>query len=184
VVDREPTTGVVSVNDHGERLARVDAGPRRGELLPLFLLADESEMQVRSYYQRGQLFVLEGVAGDVRGITLAIREEGDTVELKAVAVPRALQRQGVGRRMLAMVLAHLQSTGVRRVTVGTGNSELGPIAFYQRVGFRLRRIERDFFTPERGYAPGIEVNGIPLRDMVWMDLALEGPLSAASSAEA
>ena len=46
----------------------------------------------------------------------------------------------------------------------------GPrLAFYQKVGFRLWRIERDVFSPERGYPEGIEENGIPLRDMVWLE---------------
>jgi hypothetical protein len=35
--------------------------------------------------------------------------------------------------------------------------------------FRFWRIERDVFAPERGYPEGLEENGIPLRDMVWLD---------------
>ena len=42
----------------------------------------------------------------------------------------------------------------------------------QKVGFRLWRIERDFFSEERGYAPDIEENGIRLRDLVWMNQEL------------
>ncbi len=56
---------------------------------------------------------------------------------------------------------------------GTGNSGIGQLAFYQKAGFRLWRVERDFFSPERGYPEGIEENGIPLRDMVWMDVELK-----------
>jgi hypothetical protein len=36
----------------------------------------------------------------------------------------------------------------------------------------LLRIERDFFSPARGYPAVMEDNGIRLRDMVWMDLEL------------
>jgi hypothetical protein len=46
------------------------------------------------------------------------------------------------------------------------------LAFYQKAGFRLWRIERDVFTTARGYPEGIEENGIPLRDMVWMEQEL------------
>ena len=56
-----------------------------------------------------------------------------------------------------------------RVVVGTGNSGIGQLAYYQRCGFRLWKIERNFFNSERGYPDGLEENGIPLRDMVWMD---------------
>ena len=79
------------------------------------------------------------------------------------------QGQGVGTRMLKSVLDDLRSRGVRRVVVGTGNSGIGQLAYYQKAGFRLERIERDFISPERGYPADLEENGIPLRDMVWMD---------------
>jgi hypothetical protein len=49
---------------------------------------------------------------------------------------------------------------------------VGQLAFYQKAGFRLQRIERDYFTPERGYPPLLE-NGILVRDMVWMDQHLD-----------
>jgi hypothetical protein len=78
----------------------------------------------------------------------------------------------VGQRILAAVLADLTTRGVTRVVVGTGNSGVGQLAFYQKAGFRLWKIERDFFGPERGYPDGLEENGIPLRDMVWMDQTL------------
>ena len=49
---------------------------------------------------------------------------------------------------------------------------MGQLAFYQKTGFRLWKIERDFFSRERGYPEGIEEAGIPLRDMVRMDQEL------------
>ena len=59
--------------------------------------------------------------------------------------------------------------------VGTASSGTGQLAFYQKAGFRLDRVERDYFAPSRGYAPGIVEDGIPLRDMVWMDQQLPPP---------
>ena len=155
-----------------ERLERVDAGPQRDDYLPLLLLADDSEAQVHSYYQRGDLFVLRGGDGRARGMTLVLAGPDGGAELKAVAVAPELHGQGVGRRMLRLVIADLRAAGVRRVVVGTGNSGIGALAFYQKAGFRLWKIERDFFSPDRGYPAGIEEGGIPLRDMVWMDLDL------------
>jgi N-acetylglutamate synthase-like GNAT family acetyltransferase len=160
------------VSMNGERLQRVDAGPARDELLPLLRLADDSEAQVRSYYQQGSLFVLRADDGSAVGVTLAIpRPEGE-VELKAVAVDPNRQARGVGQRMIALVLGGLRSAGVRRVIVGTASCGIGQLGFYQKTGFRLWKIERDFFTAARGYPEGSEENGIPLRDMVWMDQQL------------
>jgi ribosomal protein S18 acetylase RimI-like enzyme len=156
-----------------EQLESIPAGPGREAFMPLLLLADDSEQEVRSYYQQGDLSVLWGSDGHARGITLAIPKPDGSVELKAVAVAPELHGQGVGKRMLALVLAELRARGVRHVIVGTANSGIGQLAFYQKAGFRLWKIERDFFTPARGYLAGIEENGIPLRDMVWMDQTLE-----------
>jgi GNAT superfamily N-acetyltransferase len=157
--------------ESSERLVRVPAGPERDASLPLLFLADGSMSQVHACYQRGDLFALRGDDG-VRGVTLVLYEPDGGAELKAVAVAPELYGRGVGRRMIALVLAALRTASVRRVTVGTGNCAIGPIAFYQKCGFRLWRIERDFFTMARGYEAGAEEHGIPLRDMVWMDREL------------
>ena len=74
--------------------------------------------------------------------------------------------------MLAAVIDELRRRGVQRAIVGTANAGIGQLAYYQKAGFRLLRIERDFFSPARGYPAVMEDNGIRLRDMVWMDLDL------------
>jgi ribosomal protein S18 acetylase RimI-like enzyme len=154
------------------RLVPIAPGRARDELLPLFLLADDSEQQVRSYYQHGRLFAVSGRDGVVRGITLVLDGDDDVVELKTVAIASGLRRRGLGRHMLALVLRELQLAGTRRVLVGTGNCSLGEIAFYQKAGFRLYAIQRDVFTPARGYPRAQRENGIALRDLVWLDTEL------------
>jgi ribosomal protein S18 acetylase RimI-like enzyme len=148
-------------------LRRIPAGERE-PFLPLLLLADESLVQVRSYMNEGDLYAYS----DGAGIVLAIATEGDAVELKAVAVAERFQRQGVGQRMLREVLDDLGRRGFRRAIVGTANAGIGQLAYYQKAGFRLLRIERDFFSPARGYPESMSDNGIRLRDMVWMDRPL------------
>jgi ribosomal protein S18 acetylase RimI-like enzyme len=150
----------------------VPVGPERDRYLPLLSLADDSPEQVRRYYQAGTLFALDGPDGEAIGVILAIEGSDGVVELKAVAVHPFLHGRGVGTRLLQEVLERLQAGGARRVIVGTSSSGIGQLAYYQKVGFRLWRIERDFFSAERGYPGGIEEHGIPLRDLVWMDLEL------------
>ncbi len=150
----------------------VGPGPERERYLSLLLLADESETQVRSYLQQGDLYVL--FAGDegAVGLVLVLPHGEETSELKAVAVAPEHQGRGVGKRLLALVLDDLRRRGIPRVLVGTGNSSIDQLAFYQKAGFRLWRVERDVFTLERGYAPDLEENGIQLRDMIWLDQTL------------
>jgi ribosomal protein S18 acetylase RimI-like enzyme len=153
-------------------LERVPPGPGREAIVPL-LLADEPE-PLRGYLQEGDLYVLSGESGEPLGATLVMPHAGEaeTAELKAVAVTQRHQNRGLGRRMLAEVLADLRARGTRRVVVGTSNAGIGQIAFYQKAGFRLWRIERDYFTPEKGYDPDEREHGLAHRDMVWFDQEL------------
>jgi hypothetical protein len=56
--------------------------------------------------------------------------------------------------------------------VATAAADLGNLRFYQRQGFRMRPIERDAFTAATGYPPGPCIDGIELRDRVWLDGAV------------
>lgn len=150
------------------RLKFVSPGPERETYLPLLLLADPSEQQVRNYLQHGTLYVAQQDGEDI-GVVLAIPTELSRMELRAVAVEESRQGRGIGKRMLAAVVDDLIGRGYSRVTVGTGNSSIDQIAFYQKAGFRFWKIERDVFSPERGYPEGLEEHGIPLRDMVWLE---------------
>jgi ribosomal protein S18 acetylase RimI-like enzyme len=153
-------------------LISVPPGAERERFLPLLLLADESLQQVRSYMQSGDLYAFVGHDEVTVGIVLTLPAEQNSVELKAVAVDTTQQNCGIGRRMLAAVIEELRRRGVRRAIVGTANAGIGQLAYYQKAGFRLLRIERDFFAPARGYPAVMEDNGIRLRDMVWMDQEL------------
>jgi ribosomal protein S18 acetylase RimI-like enzyme len=153
-------------------LITVPPGAARERFLPLLLLADESLEQVRSYIHSGELYAFVGHDAVAVGIVLTLPAEQNSVELKAVAVDTTQQNRGIGRRMLAAVIEELRRRGVRRAVVGTANAGIGQLAYYQKAGFRLLRIERDFFSPARGYPAVMEDNGIRLRDMVWMDQEL------------
>jgi hypothetical protein len=58
------------------------------------------------------------------------------------------------------------------VLVATAAADIGNLRFYQRQGFRMRSIERDAFTAKTGYPADIDIDGITLRDRVWLDYPL------------
>jgi GNAT superfamily N-acetyltransferase len=152
------------------RIERMPPGPPREALAPLLLQADEPG-PLRGYLQSGDVYVLRDADGEVLGATVVIMEADGpgTAELRNVAVAAGRHGQGLGRRMLAGIMDDLRPRGVRRVIVGTSNAGIGEIVFYQKCGFRLWRIERDYFTPERGYDPKKLESGLVHRDMVWLD---------------
>jgi len=142
----------------------------RAALLPLFRLADDSEPAIASYLACGT--VLAAVdRGELAGHVQMIADEAPaTWELKSLAVAEAHRNQGLGRRLVEAGLGHARDRGASRVILATGAADTGLLRFYQRLGFRMVRIERDAFTPAAGYPPGLVVDGIPLLDRVWLDV--------------
>ncbi len=96
------------------------------------------------------------------------RQEGE-VELTLVAVDEARQGLGHGVAMLEVVVVAVAADGVRRVLVGTAAAGAGTLRFYQRCGFRVHSVERDYFDAARGYDGTEAIEGVPIRDLVWFD---------------
>jgi GNAT superfamily N-acetyltransferase len=149
-------------------LSLLAPGPERREHLPTLLLADDV---AEAYIDEGDLWVADGGGGVV--LTVAAHEPG-TVELRNVAVRQDRQGEGLGLAMVTALFAELRTQGWRRAIVGTGTADPRTYVFYQRCGFRPHHVERDVFTPEKGYDPEQlrEPNGLTHLDMLWFDVEL------------
>ena len=153
-------------------IVEVDPGRAREAWVELLELADEPA-PLRRYLDDGTLYgVVDDAAGRPRAAVLTLDRPDGSAELRAVAVAEEEQGTGLGSWLVAEVCERLRARGIRRVVVGTATSGVRQLAFYQRLGFRLDRIERDFFTAEKGYPAGLSENGVPVRDMAWMDREL------------
>ncbi|HEX5094875.1 MAG TPA: GNAT family N-acetyltransferase [Acidimicrobiia bacterium] len=148
----------------------VESGPDRQAWVSLLELADEPVPLAR-YLDDGTLYGLTGDGGP-RAAVLVIMLDDARAELRAVAVAETEQGKGLGTEIVERVFGALRERGVREVVVGTATSGVRQLAFYQRLGFRLTHIERDFFTVDNGYPADLSENGIPTRDMVWMSMQL------------
>jgi ribosomal protein S18 acetylase RimI-like enzyme len=146
----------------------VEPGPAREAWAELLELADEPA-PLRRDLQRGVLYGVRDDDTHTRAAVLALDRGDASAELRAVAVAEAHQGRGLGSWMVTEVCDRLRASGVQRVVVGTASSGLRQLGFYQRLGFRVSHVERDFFTPARGYPSDLSENGISSRDIVWMD---------------
>ena len=91
------------------------------------------------------------------------------VEIKNMAVRETRQGQGIGRLLIQAAVDLAAAESVSTILVATAAADIGNLRFYQRQGFRMRSVERDAFTPATGYPPGLLIDGIELRDRVWLD---------------
>jgi ribosomal protein S18 acetylase RimI-like enzyme len=150
---------------------REHVGPR-APLRSLFALAEDSAAALDAYIDAGRVLVAED-AGEVVG-HLQLTETGrpDELEVKNMAVSPHVQRRGVGRALMAAALDIARAEGRATLVVATAAADIGNLRFYQRLGFRMRSIDRDAFTEATGYPPGIVIDGIELRDRVWLDRAV------------
>ena len=139
----------------------------RERFLDLLLLADPSVELVQSYLAEGHLFVLFE-QGEAYGVVHLIPQTATVMEVKNIAVKEEAQGRGYGKRLLQYALDFCQRQGYEKVLVGTGNSSINNLAFYQKAGFRFLSIRRNFFTDH--YDEPIFEHGIQCRDMILLEV--------------
>ncbi|TCC47004.1 GNAT family N-acetyltransferase [Kribbella pittospori] len=144
----------------------------RDPLRPLFREADDSEQQINTYLNLGTVLVAED-DGEIIG-HLQLIPDNDTAELKSMAVAESRRGAGVGRALVRAALEHCRQNGARSLLVATAAADTGNLHFYQRQGFRMLSVERDAFVASTGYPDEIVIDGIPLRDRVWLGHELLG----------
>ncbi|MGE6257283.1 GNAT family N-acetyltransferase [Heyndrickxia sporothermodurans] len=131
--------------------------------MELLLLADPSKEIVEEYIQRGQCFVLEN-EGDVIGVYVLLPTRPGTIELVNVAVDERVQGKGIGKQLVKHAIQNAKVQGYQTIEIGTGNSSVSQLALYQKCGFRMTGIDKDFFI--RHYEEEIYENGIQVVDMI------------------
>ncbi|GED30778.1 GNAT family N-acetyltransferase [Brevibacillus centrosporus] len=131
--------------------------------LDLLLLADPSQKLVEEYIKRGVCYIAQE-ADAIYGVYVLLPTRPDTIELVNVAVAEARQGQGLGKRLVQHAIEQAKLLGYRTLEIGTGNSSVGQLALYQKCGFRITGVDRDFFL--RHYDEPIFENGIQVIDMV------------------
>lgn len=138
---------------------------RMGEDPPmkLLLLADPSVNHVQEYIQRGQCYVAE-LEEDIVGVYVLLPTRPGTAELVNVAVDEEFHGQGIGKQLVNHAVQSARSLGFATIEVGTGSTGVVQLALYQKCGFRMTSIDRDFFI--RHYNEEIYENGMRLYDMV------------------
>ena len=139
----------------------------RDELRPLFELAEEPEV-LESYLSDGRVLVAREADMAVGHLQLVDPGQPATLEVKNMAVAESHRGRGVGRALMERAIAEARTEGARTLLVATAAADTGNLRFYQRLGFRLLRVQRDAFTAAQGYRDDIVIDGIPLRDQVWL----------------
>ena len=141
-----------------EKLKSVGEAP-----IELLLLADPSKNLILNYLKKGECFVYKE-NNEVLGCYVLQKINKDKIELVNIAVLESKQKMGIGKKLLANAFEYAKKNGYKNIEVGTGNSSIGQIIFYQKMGFRMRNIDVGFY--DSNYNEKIYENGILCRDMI------------------
>ncbi|SDN86698.1 GNAT family N-acetyltransferase [Alkalicoccus daliensis] len=149
------------------RLMSVPASERKF-LLPYLLMADSSEDEVHRYLFDGEMFSIS-YENKTAGVILFTFPEKGEAEVRNMALDPAYRGKGIGKRILHVSMEQFKKRGLQRMIVGTANSSLENIAFYQKAGFRMFSVKKNYFS---GYSGEIYENGIRTLDMLMFEKEL------------
>ena len=136
----------------------------------LLLLADPSTELVEEYLGNGTSFV---AVSDKRmiGVCVLLQKGPELIEIMNIAVDEQYHGRGIGRQLIEHAIGHAREQGYKTIEIGTGNSGIGQLALYQKCGFRITGVDRDFFN--RNYSEAIYENGIQCQDMIRLSQSLD-----------
>lgn len=172
----EPSGAARTGSDAADDTVRVEVydGPH-GDLRHLFALAEDSAEQLDRYLDEGRVLVAAVAGTEAAGHLQLVRTgRPGHAEVKNMAVREDLQGRGIGRRLVEAAVDLLTRESAEVLLVATAAADTGNLRFYQRLGFRMLSVERDAFTPATGYPGPVMIDGIELRDRVWLDRPLGG----------
>ncbi len=140
-------------------------------LIPILLQAEASEGALRWSLAHLVDTIYRMDDGDALVGAATVRWHDEPCEIMELAISAERQGQGLGRQLVHWLIGEGRRRGKRRLVVGTANSSISNIVFYQRCGLRMDHVRRDYF---RYYRRPIYENGIRIRDMLVFSYDLVG----------
>ncbi|GAJ98346.1 N-acetyltransferase [Geomicrobium sp. JCM 19055] len=137
-------------------------------LKALLLLADPNLSLVEKYVERGFIYGLRNQDQWV-GEYVLLGTGPQTVEIMNVAVREDAQGNGYGEMLVRDAIKRAFSEGYHRIDIATGSTGTQQLYLYQKCGFRMMSIERDYFVEH--YDEPIYEHGIQLRDLVRLSIS-------------
>jgi ribosomal protein S18 acetylase RimI-like enzyme len=137
--------------------------PGAEKLIPILHDADEDDQRIRSTLANEAYISYAAVDGEQLVGAATMHWQEDESEIEYIAVAPTQRGRGYGKVIMAALLAEARLRNVRAVLVGTGNSSWDTIAFYQKCGFRMDHVRKDYF---HYIQPPLIEDGIQLQDML------------------
>lgn len=135
----------------------------------LLLLADPSKELVDGYLTDSFILVAT-LNEETVGICVLQKQENGSAEIKNIAVKLAHQGKGIATLLLKQIIEKAKLEGIEKISIGTGNSSIAQLYLYQKVGFEIDSIKKNFF--KKKYPEPISENGIECNHMIMLSMNL------------
>lgn len=132
----------------------------------LLELADPSFDQINQYLKLGSCYIAKQQK-EVIGVIVLVPIDTISIEIKNIAIKESVQGKGFGKLLLRFVEKISRASNHKKILIGTGNSSIGQLALYQKEGFEIVRIKRNFFL--ENYNEPIFENGIQCKHMIMLE---------------
>ena len=140
-------------------------GPEEDMPYDLLLLADETLEAIHKYADRSNVYVARHENSPRPIAVFVLQMPSDTeMEIWNIAVAPGFQGKGIGSYLLNWICLYAQLNNCKIIWVGTPDSALRQINFYQKNGFVISGIVKNYFIDN--YPEPILENGVYLKDMV------------------
>ena len=145
---------------------------QKDEKIPfdLLLLADETIEAINKYINNAEIYIFER-ANRIIGIYVLQKQDHNAIEIKNIAVDIAHQGQGIGSFLIEDAVKKSKAKGFQRVLIGTGDASIKQLYIYQKAGFEIFEIKKNFFLDN--YPEPIFENGIQLKHMIMLKKELD-----------
>ena len=136
----------------------------------LLLLADPSQELVDSYLDKGLCFIAK-LNESVVGVVVLLKTHIETFEIMNIAVHENYQRKGIGEKLISFAIEEAKKRNAKFVEIATGNSSLHQLALYQKIGFSIHSIDKNFFL--KNYQEPIFENKIKCKDSILLRMSVK-----------
>lgn len=136
----------------------------------LLLLADPSKEMVDRYLFDNSNIYLACQEAESIGVCVLHKLNEHMAEIKNIAINPIWERRGIATSLLKETISNAKTLGLKRLIIGTANASVGQLYLYQKVGFEIEGIKRNFFIDN--YPQPIFENGIACKHMIMLGMEL------------
>ncbi len=127
-------------------------------------MGDEQENMIKKYLYKGDLLALYD--NDLKTISVVMKEDDETYEIKNLATYEKYHGKGYGTHMLKFIIEEYKSK-CKRLLLGTGDIS-SILLYYKKFGFVYSHTIKNFFV--ENYDHEMHEDGKQLVDMIYLKL--------------